>query len=83
MIKKKRAIFGGEPCGAWIHPQFHFCPDGPLSGVLLLKTLEKEEKTLDEFISKVPNFSTLRENIYCSNQIKNRTIKEIKRKINC
>ncbi|MEM3703202.1 MAG: phosphoglucosamine mutase, partial [Candidatus Bathyarchaeia archaeon] len=27
-IKKFNAVFGGEPCGAWIHPQFHYCPDG-------------------------------------------------------
>lgn len=82
MIMKKKAIFGGEPCGAWIHPEFHFCPDGPLSGVLLLKALEKEEKTLDEFISKVPNFINLRENILCDNQNKNRIIITIKEKIN-
>ena len=81
VMKKKKAIFGGEPCGAWIHPQFHFCPDGLLSAVLLLKALEKEDKTLDEFISKVPDFITLRENIFCNNLDKTRTIKILKDKI--
>jgi phosphoglucosamine mutase len=81
MMKKKGAIFGGEPCGAWIHPQFHYCPDGPLSGVLLLKALEKEAKTLDEFISKVPKFITIRENVFCNNQSKNQTIRILKEKI--
>ena len=28
-IKKVNGIFGGEPCGAWVHPKLHFCPDGP------------------------------------------------------
>lgn len=81
MMKKKGAIFGGEPCGAWIHPQFHYCPDGPLSGVLLLKALEKEAKTLDEFISNVPKFITIRENVFCKNQNKNQTIRTLKEKI--
>ena len=49
---------------------------------LLLKALEKEKKTLDEFISKVPNFINLRENILCGNQNKNRIIIAIKEKIN-
>jgi phosphoglucosamine mutase len=30
-IKRDGAVFGGEPCGAWIQPQWHLCPDGPLS----------------------------------------------------
>lgn len=80
-IKRNRAVFGGEPCGAWIHPQFHYCPDGPLSGVLLLNALEEENKTLDEFISKVPKFTTLRKNIFCSNKNKNKTTKILKEKI--
>ena len=41
-IKQLSAVFGGEPCGAWVHPKFHWCPDGPLSAVLLLKALEEE-----------------------------------------
>lgn len=80
-IKKKKAIFGGEPCGAWIHPHFHYCPDGLLSGVLLLKALEEEEKTLDEFMSKVPIFITLRESIFCSKQNKDKTITILKEEI--
>jgi phosphoglucosamine mutase len=69
-LKRKRAAFGGEPCGAWIHPQFHYCPDGILSSVLLLRAFEEEEGTISEFISKVPRYPTLRENVYCRNQAK-------------
>ncbi|RLG97983.1 phosphoglucosamine mutase, partial [Candidatus Bathyarchaeota archaeon] len=35
-MKNCGAVFGGEPCGAWIHPEHHFCPDGILSSVLFL-----------------------------------------------
>ena len=44
-IKQSGAVFGGEPCGAWVHPKYHYCPDGPLSAALILKALEEENKT--------------------------------------
>ena len=64
-IKKQKAIFGGEPCGAWIHPQFHLCPDGILSSALLLKALDEEDKKFAELISETPKYETLRKNITC------------------
>jgi phosphomannomutase len=56
-MKKRNAIFGREPCGAWIHPQFSYCPDGILSSALFLEALEEESKSLAEFIveSQVSN----------------------------
>jgi phosphoglucosamine mutase len=63
MMKERKAIFGGEPCGAWIHPAFHFCPDGILSSVLLLRALEDRNQTLSELISETPEYPTLRTNI--------------------
>lgn len=75
-MKTHKAIFGGEPCGAWIHPEFHLCPDGILSSILLLKALEKEDKTLSEFVSKVPEYETLRRNIACKNEMKYRIVKD-------
>lgn len=69
-IKKHKAIFGGEPCGAWIHPQFHYCPDGILSSALVLNALDKEGKTLSEFVAKSPEYPTLRERIQCGNDKK-------------
>jgi phosphoglucosamine mutase len=69
-MKKNSAIFGGEPCGAWIHPQFHYCPDGILSSVLLLKALEDENKKLTEMIAETPKYQTLRRNVACPNETK-------------
>jgi phosphoglucosamine mutase len=77
MMKRHRAVFGGEPCGAWIHPQFHYCPDGILSSVLLLKALEDEKKKLSEFIAKIPKFPTLREKVACRNEEKYNVVEEI------
>ncbi|MEM2263285.1 MAG: phosphoglucosamine mutase [Candidatus Bathyarchaeia archaeon] len=69
-VKKFGAVFGGEPCGAWIHPEYHYCPDGILSSTLLLKALEDEGERLSDFVADVPAFRILRKNIHCRNEIK-------------
>jgi phosphoglucosamine mutase len=76
-IKQIGAVFGGEPCGAWIHPKFHFCPDGTLSALLILKALEDENKSLSQFISSVPEFITRRENVPCKNEQKYKLITKL------
>ena len=76
-IKRDGAVFGGEPCGAWVHPQIHLCPDGPLSAALFLKALEDEGKTVSEFIGEVPEYITMRENIVCKNEQKNKIVEEL------
>jgi len=68
--KQSGAVFGGEPCGAWVHPKLHFCPDGPLSAVLMLQALEDEDQMLSQFIGEVPTYITRRENIACKNKRK-------------
>ncbi len=73
-VKRHAAVFGGEPCGAWVHPRFNFCPDGPLSAVLLMKALEEEDKSLREFVAEVPHYVTLRESIACPNALKYKII---------
>lgn len=76
-IKRYDAIFGGEPCGAWVNPDFHYCPDGILSAILLLKALEEEGKTMREFVAQVPKYITMRENLACENDLKHKLIATI------
>ena len=76
-IKQSHAVFGGEPCGAWVHPKFHYCPDGPLSAAMMLKALEDENKTLSQFISVVPEYVTQRENVPCNNTRKYQVVKKL------
>jgi phosphoglucosamine mutase len=78
-IKRDGAVFGGEPCGAWVHPQLHLCPDGPLSGALFLAALEEEDMSVSEFIGEVPEYITLRENINCKNEQKYRLVEKLGR----
>jgi phosphoglucosamine mutase len=76
-IKRESAVFGGEPCGAWVHPHLHFCPDGPLSAALFFAALEEEGKSVSEFVGEVPEYITMRENIACKNELKYRVVEEI------
>jgi phosphoglucosamine mutase len=76
-IKQSVAVFGGEPCGAWVHPKSHYCPDGPLSAALMFRALEDENKSLSELISDVPEYITLRENIACKNELKYKAVAKI------
>jgi phosphoglucosamine mutase len=76
-LKRVGGVFGGEPCGAWVHPQWHLCPDGPLSAALFLAALEAEGKTVSELISDVPQYITKRVNFACKNTEKYLLIKQL------
>ena len=69
-ILQHGAVFGGEPIGAWIHPDFHLCPDGVLSSLLLLKALEETGQTLREFVSRAPEYPTVRCKVPCMDRAK-------------
>jgi len=74
-VKKFKAVFGGEPCGAWVHPKYHYCPDGILSSALLLGALEDEGKSLSDFAADVPAYPIIRRNIRCRNEVKHVVVK--------
>jgi phosphoglucosamine mutase len=80
-MKQHNAVFGGESCGAWIHPRFHYCPDGILSSVMLLKALEDEDKSLLEFTAETPQYQILRENIACKDEIKYKVMKKVEQNL--
>jgi phosphoglucosamine mutase len=75
-MKKQKAAFGGEPCGAWIHPVYHYCPDGILSSILFLHALEEEGQKPSEFVSTAPTYPTLRQNVPCPNQVLHRVMRK-------
>jgi phosphoglucosamine mutase len=77
-INKRKAVFGGEPCGAWISPEFHYCPDGVLSSILLLEALESERKTLSEFVAEASYYPLRKKSIGCPNERKTEVMLKIK-----
>lgn len=76
MVANEKAIFGGEPCGAWIHPKYHLCPDGPLTGIKILEWIS-ERGPLFELVDGVNDFPVLREKIDCPNEHKEIVLKSM------
>lgn len=73
-IRGEGAVFGGEPVGAWIHPQHHLCPDGVLSSVLALAAAEALGGSVSDFTSKVPTFHVFRRPVDCPAHVKTRVM---------
>lgn len=62
-MKRERGSFAGEPSGAWIHANFHPCPDGLLSGILYLQQLEKYDLTVSKAVEPIPEYSMIRRSL--------------------
>jgi len=80
-VEKYGAVFGGEPCGAWITPKFHSCPDGILHSVLFLKAIEESGEKPSQFVSRVPKYHPLRRKIACPEEFKQKAMAEIEKKL--
>jgi phosphoglucosamine mutase len=68
-IIEENAIFGGEPSGTWLHPDFCMCPDGILSGLRMAEIVSKKG-SLSKLLDNIPNYSNIREKINCSKKDK-------------
>lgn len=68
-IKGRGSDFGGEPSGTWIFPDWQLTPDGIFAGVKVIELMDKVGK-LSEIRKEVPNYSTVREKVNCSDDKK-------------
>ncbi len=78
-IERTNAIFGGEPCGAWIHPKISLCPDGPLTAAVIAALAS--EGNLQEMLAKIKTYPVERETIGCKEKDKERIVTEMGRKL--
>ena len=69
-MEKRKAVFGGEPIGAWIFPEVHMCPDGVLGAIKLLHVLEERDQKLSQFVSEVPEYPTQSAKIEVKDRVK-------------
>jgi phosphoglucosamine mutase len=80
-MRKLNAVFGGEPCGAWVHPTFHHCPDGIVSALMVMTALQEQDISLSEFVAKVPQYKIVRKNLACPNEFKFTVVEEMLEKL--
>ncbi|MEA2070635.1 MAG: phosphoglucosamine mutase [Asgard group archaeon] len=78
MVKAEQALFGGEPCGAWIHPKYHLCPDGPLTGFKILEWIS-ERGPLANLVDETTDYPVKRTKVDCSNELKKKVMKTIEK----
>jgi len=69
VIIKENAVFGGEPSGTWLHPDFCMCPDGLLSALRIIEVVAKKGK-LSKLLDDIPDYISIREKITCSKEAK-------------
>ncbi len=75
-LAKHGGVFGGEPSGTWIIPQWNLTPDGIFAGALVLEMIDRLGP-LSELAREVPRYITLRAKIPCPNEKKARAMEII------
>lgn len=78
-LAKHGGIFGGEPSGTWIIPQWNLTPDGIFAGALVVEMIDRLGP-LSELAKEVPRYVTLRAKIPCPNEKKAKAMEIIARK---
>ncbi len=59
-MKRWKSKFAGEPSGAWIHGNYSACPDGILSGILYVRSLEELGLTVSEALEGISQYYMMR-----------------------
>jgi len=77
-VVRSGAIFGGEPCGAWVIPEVHLCADGILASLMVLAAMDGEGVRPSEFFGWVPRFHTVREKVPCPNELKGAVMEDLR-----
>ncbi len=80
-VMERGAVFGGEPCGVWIIPDVHYCADGILASLMVLKALDEEGLRPSEFFGRIPRFHTARDKIPCRNELKEAVMEELRTRL--
>ncbi|ASJ07708.1 phosphoglucosamine mutase [Thermococcus siculi] len=75
-LAKHGGIFGGEPSGTWIMPEWNLTPDGIFAGALVVEMIDRLGP-LSELAKEVPRYVTLRAKIPCPNEKKARAMEII------
>ncbi len=68
-LARHGGVFGGEPSGTWIIPQWNLTPDGIFAGALVLEMIDRLGP-ISELAKEVPCYVTLRAKIPCPNKKK-------------
>ncbi|MGQ9788742.1 MAG: phosphoglucosamine mutase [Candidatus Hadarchaeaceae archaeon] len=80
-INRRKAVFGGEPCGAWIFPHFSMAPEGLLGALKILELLDATGEKISDLLEPLPQYCMLREKIACPDDKKARAMSMVSEKL--
>ncbi|MFH1821418.1 MAG: phosphoglucosamine mutase [Methanobacteriota archaeon] len=80
-IKRRKAVFGGEPCGAWIFPGFSMAPDGLLGALKVLELMSSSGEAISKLLAPLPDYYMVREKVACPDERKDKAMKTILKKL--
>lgn len=69
-VKESEALMGGEACGVFILPDFHFAPAPFLAACRILERMAHSGKSFGELISKIPIYPLMKTKLKCPNEKK-------------
>ncbi|TFF93862.1 phosphoglucosamine mutase [Candidatus Thorarchaeota archaeon] len=76
-IKETDALFGGEACGVFIHPEFHLAPEPFLTACRILEMMASHGKSFGELISEIPVYPLKKTKIQCRNKNKSEVMRRL------
>ncbi len=79
-LARHGGVFGGEPSGTWMIPQWNLTPDGIFAGALVLEMIDRLGP-VSELAKEVPRYVTLRAKIPCPNEKKARAMELIAQEV--
>ena len=77
-LMKSGGVFGGEGCGAWIHPDKSPCPDGVLSALIFMDMLEESHLKPSQVGSGLPEFHLTRRKLICPDELRPKVMASVK-----
>lgn len=80
-INRRGAVFGGEPCGAWIFPRFSMAPEGLLGALKVLELLDVYGNKFSKLLEPLPDYYMLREKITCPEEKKAKAMSIVSKKL--
>ncbi|HID96161.1 MAG TPA: phosphoglucosamine mutase [Candidatus Latescibacteria bacterium] len=77
MMKKLRAVIGGEGNGGIILPELHLARDAAVGMSLILQLMAESEHTISELIESIPHYTIVKRKFQCEDMMKQRALKFI------
>ena len=76
-MRETNAVFGGEACGVFIHPEFHEAPDPFLTSCKILELMAITKRSFGDLMSEIPVYPLLKAKVECPNNKKEAAMKEL------